>query len=159
MIREVTQHDLSSITQLEAICFPQKEAADKESLKQRIQTFPNGFLLMEVDGKIIGMINGCITNQKTIHDDLYSNSLLHDPYGDYQAIFGLDIHPDYRHLGYAKKLMNTFIKRAKNEGRKGMILTCKKHLIGFYESFGYCNLGISDSTHGDAVWYDMILVF
>ena len=39
------------------------------------------------------------------------------------------------------------------------ILTCKEKLIGFYEKFGYVNLGISDSKHGGAVWYDMILEF
>lgn len=159
MIREVTPQDLSAAASLEALCFPKEEAADESSLKQRIQTFPNSFLLLEVEENIIGMINGCITNQKTITDDLYADAQKHDPHGDYQSVFGLDVHPDYQHQGYAKLLMHAFIKKAKTEGRKGLILTCKKHLIGFYESFGYRNMGISDSTHGNAVWYDMILEF
>ena len=38
-------------------------------------------------------------------------------------------------------------------------MTCKDRLIGFYERFGYKNLGLSQSVHGGAVWYDMILEF
>ena len=51
------------------------------------------------------------------------------------------------------------MKNAKQSGRKGLILTCKEGLIGFYEQFGYKNMGISASVHGGAVWYDMILEF
>ena len=43
--------------------------------------------------------------------------------------------------------------------RRGLILTCKDRLIGFYEGFGYKSLGVSQSVHGGAVWYDMILEF
>ena len=50
-------------------------------------------------------------------------------------------------------------KETFEKGCKGCILTCKEKLIGFYEKFGYVNLGISDSKHGGAVWYDMILEF
>ena len=55
--------------------------------------------------------------------------------------------------------MNTLIERARKQGRKGLILTCKEHLIKYYESFGYVNMGVSASVHGGAVWYDMILEF
>ena len=51
------------------------------------------------------------------------------------------------------------IEDAKNKGRKGLILTCKDRLIHYYAKFGYKNLGISESVHGGAVWYDMILEF
>ena len=49
------------------------------------------------------------------------------------------------------------IRAAGEKGRKGLILTCKERLLGFYERFGYRNLGVSASVHGGAVWYDMIL--
>lgn len=55
--------------------------------------------------------------------------------------------------------MDAVIKETFEKGCKGCILTCKEKLIGFYEKFGYVNLGISDSKHGGAVWYDMILEF
>lgn len=159
MIREVTQGDLKAVIELEALCFPKAEAASEASLKQRMEIFPHSFLVLEREGHIIGMINGCMTNQKTISDDLYEDGNRHDPNGAYQAVFGLDVHPDQQHQGYATALMNAFIKQSKVEGRKGMILTCKKQLIPFYESFGYQNMGISSSTHGGVIWYDMLLEF
>ena len=55
--------------------------------------------------------------------------------------------------------MNAVIKETFEKGYKGCILTCKEKLISFYEKFGYVNLGISNSKHGGAVWYDMILEF
>lgn len=55
--------------------------------------------------------------------------------------------------------MEQMIAVAKAVGRKGVILTCKDKLVRYYESFGFVNKGISESTHGNAVWYDMILEF
>ena len=53
--------------------------------------------------------------------------------------------------------MKHLIEEAGKCGRKGLILTCKDRLIPFYEKFGYRNMGLSESVHGNAVWYDMIL--
>lgn len=55
--------------------------------------------------------------------------------------------------------MNHLIEASKKYDRKGLILTCKEYLIHYYSKFGFYNLGVSDSTHGGAVWYDMILEF
>ena len=67
--------------------------------------------------------------------------------------------PEYQHQGLASRLMEHLIADAQEKGREGLILTCKDRLIGFYERFGYKNLGLSQSVHGGAVWYDMILEF
>ena len=67
--------------------------------------------------------------------------------------------PERQHQGIAEELMRHMIEDAKRRGRKGLILTCKDRLIGFYERFGYKSLGVSASVHGGAVWYDMILEF
>lgn len=159
MIREANENDIEAVAKLEALCFPAAEAATRESLEQRIRMFPHSFLVMEEHHEIIGMINGCITNQKTISDDLFEDVGKHDPKAAYQSIFGLDVHPDHQHHGHARALMETLITQSKKEGRKGMILTCKDHLIAYYESFGYVNLGVSASVHGGVTWYDMLLEF
>lgn len=102
--------DLDAVAKIEKICFPEEEAAARESLYQRIKTFPQSFFAAEKDGKIIGFINGCITNQTSIYDELYEDTALHIPDGDYQTIFGLDVIPDYRNRGVAAQLMNYMIK-------------------------------------------------
>lgn len=159
MIRHVRMNDIDQLVELEASCFPLAEAATRTALEQRIQIFPHNFLVMEHKGQIIAMINGCVCDQKSMSDDLYENAQLHKPTGSYQAVFGLDVHPAYRHLGYAKDMMQALIKQSIEDQRTGMFLTCKQHLIGFYESFGYVNMGISASIHGGVTWYDMLLTF
>jgi len=158
-IRQVSIKDLDAVTKVEATCFPETEAAAKDSLKQRINTFPESFFVAETDGKIIGFVNGCIINGTVIYDNLFKDAALHIQNGDYQTIFGLDVLPEYRNQGIAAKLMNYIIEISRAAGRKGVILTCKDKLIHYYEKFGYVNKGISQSVHGGARWYDMILEF
>ena len=158
-IRNVSIEDLDAVSEVEAKCFPEAEAASKASFEKRIKTFPKNFYVAEVERKIIGLINGCITNEKTIYDELFSDASLHIPNGDYQAIFGLDVIPDYRNQGIAAQLMNHMIEASRAANRKGLILTCKEHMIDYYSKFGFKNKGISNSQHDNAVWYDMILEF
>ena len=156
-IRRVTIEDLDAVTEVEARCFPEAEAATKTSFEQRIKTFPESFFVAEIDGTIIGFINGCIINETTIYDELFSDATLHIPNGDYQTIFGLDVIFDYRNQGIAAQLMNHLIEVARLAGRKGVILTCKEKLIHYYSKFGFENIGVSKSEHGGSKWYDMIL--
>ena len=156
-IRQACIEDLDEITKVEALCFPQAEAATRVSLEQRIRTFSETFFVAEIDGIIIGFVNGCIINGTVIYDKLYENAALHIPDGNYQTIFGLDVITQYRNQGIAARLMNYIIEVARVAGRKGVILTCKERLIHYYSKFGYKNMGISESVHGGAQWYDMIL--
>ncbi|MTI71838.1 MAG: GNAT family N-acetyltransferase [Firmicutes bacterium] len=156
-IRNVLTEDLDSVTQIENTCFPSKEAAPREVFKERISTFPEGFFVAELDNKVIGFINSGVTNKEHIEDKFFETMNLHIPNGDNIAIFGLDVHPKYQRKGYAKELMKYLINSAKIDGRKKVLLTCKEHLIKYYEQFGFVNEGVSESKHGGAKWYDMYL--
>jgi ribosomal protein S18 acetylase RimI-like enzyme len=158
-IRKVSIGDLDAVAKVEASCFPETEAATRASLEQRIKAFPDCFFVAEINEELIGFINGCIINGTVIYDELFKDSALHVPDGDYQTIFGLDVIPEYRKQGIAAQLMNYMIEVSKVAGRKGIILTCKEYLIHYYEKFGYINKGRSESSHGGAVWYDMVLEF
>lgn len=158
-IRKVKPEDLDAVTRVEAVCFPEAEAAPRESFRQRISTFPDSFFVAEKDGEIIGFINGCATDSRVIFDEMFADASHHREDGIYQSVFGLDVIPEYQHQGLASRLMEHLIEDAREKGRKGLTLTCKDRLIGFYERFGYKNLGLSQSVHGGAVWYDMILEF
>ncbi|WP_160679761.1 GNAT family N-acetyltransferase [Clostridium sp. C8-1-8] len=158
-IRRVFIGDLNAVTEVEARCFPEAEAATKTSLEQRIHTFPEHFFVAEADDKIIGFINGCIIDGTTIYDELFNDATLHIENGAYQTIFGLDVIPEYRNIGIAEQLMKHMIEVARLEDRKGVILTCKEKLIHYYSKFGFKNKGVSQSEHGGSQWYDMILEF
>ena len=160
IIRQARPEDLDQVAEVERICFPEAEAAGRESLRLRIQAFPESFLVAEEQGgAIIGFINGAVTDKKTISDDMFEDVSLHRKDGAYQSIFGLDVAPDKRRQGIAAELMEHMIRSAREAGRTGVILTCKDRLIPYYEKFGYRSMGVSASVHGGAVWYDMILEF
>lgn len=151
--------DLDQVTQVEAVCFPIAEAAGREAFKDRLAAFADHFWVMEEDGRIIGFINGMVTDRDTIVDEMFADASLHQEDGAWQSVFGLDVLPGYRCQGLAARLMETLIDSAREQGRKGCILTCKERLIPYYEKFGYTLLGVSESVHGGAVWYDMKLTF
>lgn len=73
--------------------------------------------------------------------------------------FGLNTVPACRKKGYAGLVLRRAIHDAEKEGRRGLVLTCKKELIHYYGKFGFLNEGISVSVHGNVVWYQMRLTF
>ena len=156
-IREANINDLERISKIEEICFPNAEAATKNSLEERIKAFKESFFVGEINNEVIGFINGAIIDSKTIFDELYENTNLHNPNGKYQSVFGLDVIPELRNQGIATRLMNHIIDVAKKSNREGIVLTCKDKLIHYYEKFGFKNMGVSESVHGNVTWYDMFL--
>lgn len=156
-IRFAKKEDVERIADIELECFPVAEAADRETLKTRYNAFSENFLVAEKGGKVIGFINGCTTDAPELPDELYHNTDLHKPDGDYQTVFGLDVLPEYRKQGIAEHLLNHLIELSKERGKKGVVLTCKDHLVHYYSKFGFKHLGVSASAHGGAKWNDMYL--
>ena len=159
VICQAVPEDLEALARIEAACFPPAEAASPASLKERLELFADSFFVAKAGGIPIGFVNGCVTDEKTIRDEMFEDASLHRPDGAYQAVFGLDVLPDHQHQGVATQLMNHLIATARRRGKRGVILTCKEGLIPFYSRFGFRNDGISASIHGGAVWYDMTLTF
>ena len=158
-IRTSTMADLSALTAVEAACFPVAEAATEADFAARLRIYPNHFWLLEQDGEVVSFVNGMVTDEPTIRDEMYGNASLHREDGAWQAIFGGNTLPDYRRRGVAGQLLTAAAEDARTAGRRGCILTCKDRLIHYYEKFGYQNQGVSQSVHGGAVWYDMTLEF
>lgn len=159
IIRKATLDDLNAIAELELLCFPQAEAATKESFETRLKVFGDYFWLLEDGDMLVGMINGMVSDEPILRDEMFEDANLHNEKGAWQMIFGVETIPEYRQTGCAATLMEHVIQECKAQGRKGIVLTCKDKLVHYYEKFGYVNEGKSDSTHGGAVWYDMRLTF
>ena len=151
--------DLDRVTEIEYICFPAEQAATRAAFEQRIKTFPSHFILLEHEGTPIGFVNGAVLDARYIEDEMYERTDSHNERGAYQSVYGLDVLPEYRGRGLAHKLMAQLIDQAKKEGRRGVTLTCLDDKIGFYETMGFKNEGVSDFSHGGVVWNNMILEF
>ncbi len=159
LIRTATIEDLDEITDIEAECFPAAEAADREAFQQRLQYYGNHFWLLYEEQKLIAFVDGFVTDEPDLTDEMYENAALHDENGAWQMIFGVNTLPAYRRNGYAGKLLRRAIADAKEQGRRGVVLTCKEKLLHYYAKFGFENEEISQSVHGNVVWYQMRLSF
>lgn len=156
-IRNVKMDELDIVANIESLCFPVEEAATKDKMKERLDVYRKGFFVCEYDGEIVGFINGGAFDEDTIRDEFFESM---DEHGDEKKnlmIFGLDVHPEYQGKSLGRHLMNKYIEFGKAENKESILLTCKEHLIDYYSSFGYKNLGVSSSVHGGAKWYDMVL--
>lgn len=159
-IRYATMADLDDIASVESECFPVLEAATKEEFEQRIKYYGNHFWLMFDDDKLIAFVDGFVTDEADLTDEMYENASMHDENGAWQMIFGVNTLPEYRRCGYAKELIKKAILDAGKQNRKGLVLTCKESLVPYYSKFGFVDEGITDkSTHGNVLWHQMRLDF
>ena len=158
-IRTATLNDLDAVTAVEAACFPAAEAASKEEFAERLRYYGNHFWLMLDGEKLIGFVDGMVTDQTDLTDDLYAQAHAHNEQGGWQMIFGVNTLPEHRRQGVAAALLERAISDAKAQGRKGLVLTCKDKLVHYYAKFGFVNEGVSQSTHGNVAWNQMRLTF
>lgn len=160
LIRTANMNDLDAIAAVEAECFPAMEAATTQEFVQRIQYYGNHFLLMLDRDKLIAFIDGFVTDEADLTDEMYEKAELHNENGKWQMVFGVNTIPEYRKRGYAGKLIKQFIEDAREQGRSGLVLTCKDKLVDYYAKFGFVSEGKSDkSQHGGVVWNQMRLTF
>ena len=160
LIRSARPEDLEAVSALEAECFPAQEAATKESFEERIRYYGDCFLLLFIDGQLISFVDGMVTRHRDLEDEMYDHADMHDPHGDWQMIFGVNTKPEFQKKGYAAILIRKMIEKAREEGRKGLVLTCKDALVHYYAKFGFQSEGRSEkSSHGGVEWNQMRLSF
>ena len=159
LIRTASIEDLEAITAVEAECFPAAEAATRDEFAHRLAHYASHFWLMFEGDRLIAFVDGMVTNEADLTDEMYEQADLHREDGAWQMIFGVNTLPQYRNHGYAGELIKRAISDAKAQGRKGLVLTCKDRLIHYYSKFGFQNEGISSSVHGNVTWYQMRLTF
>ena len=159
IIRHATVEDVDLMSSVESKCFPKEEACIKEEFFERVQNYGNHFWLMFDEDELIAFIDGLVTDEPNLTDEMYEKASMHNENGAWQMIFGVNTIPEYRRNGYAGKLIKCIINDARKHGRKGLVLTCKDKLILYYSKFGFIDEGISNSKHGNVVWHQMRLIF
>jgi ribosomal protein S18 acetylase RimI-like enzyme len=156
-IRSVKESDLERCFEIESAAYLGEEAATKEKILKRIQTYPNGFLILENTVEVIGFINSGATDSVELSDEEFKELIGHDPLGKHIVIMSVVIHPKYQGKSYTSLLMKHFIKKMKEVGKTELYLICQTELITLYEKYGFVHLGQSDSEHGGLSWHEMSL--
>lgn len=159
-IRYAKPTDVVALANLEARSFPIAEAATADQIAKRVAAYGDHFwLLVDNQNQILAFVNGMVTDQDDLIDEMYERADWHQDDGKWQMIFSVVTDPDFRGSGLATQCLQVALDDAKSRGQQGAVLTCKDHLVGFYERFGFENEGFTGSTHGGVHWNQMRLRF
>ena len=156
-IREVKESDLDRCFEIESVAYAGDEAATKEKIFTRIQTYPEGFVVLENNEEIIGFINSGATHKVELSDEAFKELVGHDPQGEYIVIMSVVVHPKYQGQGMANLLLHSFINTMRELGKTEIYLICQTELINMYAKHGFILIGESDSSHGGLSWHEMSL--
>ncbi|NKF28692.1 GNAT family N-acetyltransferase [Pseudomonas sp. BGM005] len=157
VIRHVTAADLDRCYAIETLAYEGDEAATREKIATRIATWPDGFIVAEMDGQVAGFINSGAAFDVQMSDEAFKELIGHDPAGPNVVIMSVVVHPDYQGLGLAKRLLGEFIDRMREQGKATIHLMCKERHIPLYAGFGFAYIKPSESDHGGMAWHEMIL--
>lgn len=111
VIREMTADDFDEVTALQHLCFPGMQPWDREQIVSQLEHFPQGQIVIEIDGKIAASSSSLILEYnsnlewhdwKKVADNGYIRN--HVPRGD--TLYGIEImvHPDFRGMKLARRL-------------------------------------------------------
>ena len=160
LIRTASIEDLDAVAAAEAVCFPPAEAASREAFAERLRIYGDHFWLMFDGDKLVSFVDGFVTDEPDLTDEMFEDAGMHNEDGSWQMIFGVTTLPEYRKRGCAGELIRRAIADAGKQGRKGLVLTCKDALVHYYAKFGFVNEGLTEkSVHGGAAWNQMRLTF
>ena len=79
VIRHVTPADLDRCYTIETLAYEGDEAATREKIATRITTWPEGFIVAEVDGVVAGFINSGAAFEVEMSDEAFKELIGHDP--------------------------------------------------------------------------------
>ena len=137
-IRTAVPTDLQEIVKIEAECFPAAEAATKVSIAERLAVYPNHFWVQLDGDRMIGFVNGMVTDDPDLRDEMYEDASLHNENGAWQMIFGVDTIPEYRCRGCAAALLN---RRSESTGEKGTCTHLQRQTGALLRQVWFCERG------------------
>lgn len=156
LIRRANLADLDAIHQIEQMNFSQEEAASKTALKQRIENIPDTFLVVELQGQVTAYLVGPVLSSRYLTDEIFEAVQPNLTQGGYIALQSLSVHPEYKGQGLGTLLLAVMKEVAVQQNRAGISLTCHDSLLSYYEMNGFVDEGMSDSTHGGSIWFNMV---
>ncbi|MFJ5180217.1 GNAT family N-acetyltransferase [Pseudomonas fulva] len=156
--RTPSLEDASRCHAIEIGAYEGDEAATLEKIQTRISQYPQGFLVLESDGVIVGFINSGCAHQVVMSDEAFKELVGHDPDAPNVVIMSVVVDPAHQGQGHAKRLMEAFILRMKACAKQTIHLMCKEQHVPLYRKLGYKYVQPSPSDHGGMAWHEMVMV-
>lgn len=155
--RTGTPADASRCLDIETSAYEGDEAATLKKITQRLTEYPQGFLVLEMDGKVIGFINSGCAHEVEMADEDFKELIGHSPEAPNVVVMSVVIDPDYQGRGLSTTMMEEFIRRMSGMSKKTIHLMCREQHVPLYERFGFTYIRPSQSDHGGLVWHEMLM--
>ncbi|MBD3680175.1 MAG: GNAT family N-acetyltransferase [Rhodobacteraceae bacterium] len=154
-IRNAQQSDALRCFEIETAAYEGDEAATFEKISKRIEVYPDGFLILEEQGEIVGFINCGCAYEVEMSDEEFKELVGHDPDAPNVVIMSVVVDPAHQGTGLSRELMTEFVDRMISMGKSAIYLMCKEHHVPLYQRLGYSYLQPSTSDHGGMTWHEM----
>jgi GNAT superfamily N-acetyltransferase len=149
--------DVERCYEIESSAYEGDEAATREKIATRIAQYPDGFLVMELDGQVIGFINSGCAYDVVMSDEAFKELVGHDAQAPNVVIMSVVLDPAQQGKGYSTLLMQTFVQQMRAMGKATIHLMCKDRHVDLYRKFGYQYVAPSESDHGGMAWHEMVM--
>ncbi len=154
--RNAAPEDAERCHAIEVVAYEGDEAATLAKITTRIADYPQGFLILDVDGKIAGFINSGCAFDVDMADEAFKELAGHDPAAPHVVILSVVVDPHHQGNGYARQLMQEFSTRMRRLHKQTIHLMCRDQHVKLYEKLGYRYVKPSRSSHGGMSWHEMV---
>ncbi|AVJ22434.1 GNAT family N-acetyltransferase [Pseudomonas lactis] len=156
-LRNALPTDAARCFHIETTAYEGDEAATLEKIATRIAQYPEGFLILEEDGAVVGFINSGCAHEVVMSDEAFKELVGHDAEAPNVVIMSVVVDPAHQGKGYAKRLMTAFVQRMGTLGKQTIHLMCKQQHVPLYTRMGYTYVRPSPSDHGGMAWHEMVM--
>lgn len=156
-LRNALPTDAARCFHIETTAYEGDEAATLEKIATRIAQYPEGFLILEEDGAVVGFINSGCAHEVVMSDEAFKELVGHAAEAPNVVIMSVVVDPAHQGKGYAKRLMTAFVQRMGTLGKQTIHLMCKQQHVPLYTRMGYTYVRPSPSDHGGMAWHEMVM--
>ncbi|GBE84288.1 acyl-CoA N-acyltransferase [Sparassis latifolia] len=153
----VNERELEDAYAIEALGYPEDEAATLETFRYRQAQAPDLFLgayLSKEGGRtLIGYVCSTLSPSTSLTHDSMST---HVPGAASVCLHSVCVRPGHRRKGIALGLLKEYTARlACTPGYERVLLIAHEELLGLYEQAGFQLVGRSAVVHGSRPWFEM----
>ncbi|RBH57620.1 MULTISPECIES: GNAT family N-acetyltransferase [Pseudomonas] len=155
--RNAAPSDAARCYQIESCAYEGDEAATLEKIAKRIAQYPQGFLILEDGGEVIGFINSGCAHEVVMSDEAFKELVGHSAEAPNVVIMSVVLDPAQQGKGHSTRMMDEFVRRMKALDKKTIHLMCKEQHVALYQRMGYRYVQPSPSDHGGMAWHEMVM--
>ena len=157
ILRNARTADAERCFEIEISAYEGDEAATLEKIATRIAQYPEGFLILEEDGAVVGFINSGCAHEVVMSDEAFKELVGHVAEAPNVVIMSVVVDPAHQGKGYSKVLMTEFVQRMRAMDKRTIHLMCKEQHVPLYTRMGYTYVRPSPSDHGGMAWHEMVM--